>query len=84
MKWLLQQGADAACANEGGSTPLHSAVSHGQSTAAALLVYMGQADPLAQDAYGDTPQGLAGSLGNASIAQHFAIAHYVRDICPIF
>ena len=81
VKWLLQQGADATCHNEGGSTPLHSAVSHGQSMAAELLVYMGWADPLAQDAYGDTPQSLAGSLGHASIAQLFAAAHDVRSLC---
>ena len=77
MQWLLHQGADANCPNQGGSTPLHSAVSHGQSTAAELLVYKGRADPHAEDECGDSPLSLALSLGHRAVASHLALAHKV-------
>ena len=81
VTWLLQQGADANCSNQGGSTPLHSAVSHGQADAVKLLVYMGLADVLAQDECGDTPMGLAQSQGHTALAQTLETAQYVSCVC---
>ena len=81
VTWLLQQGADANCSNQGGSTPLHSAVSHGQADAAKLLVYMGLADVLAEDDCGDTPLGLARSQGHTALAQTLETVQYVSCMC---
>lgn len=81
VTWLLQQGADANCSNQGGSTPLHSAVSHGQANAMQLLVYMGLADTLAEDECGETPMGLAQSQGHTGLAQTLETAQYVSCMC---
>ena len=86
VTWLLQQGADANCRNQGGSTPLHSAMSHGQADAVKLLLYMGRADVFAQDECGDTPMGLAQSQGHTALAQTLQTAQYVSyvylSLCP--
>lgn len=77
VTWLLEQGADADCPNQGGSTPLHSAVNHGQTAAAEVLVYMGQAAVFAEDDCGDTPMALALSKGHTALIQQLETAQYV-------
>ena len=77
VTWLLEQGADANCPNQGGSTPLHSAVNHGQTAAAEVLVYMGQAVVFTEDDCGDTPMGLALSKGHTALTRQLEIAQYV-------
>lgn len=78
VTWLLEQGADADCPNQGGSTPLHSAVNHGQTAAAEVLVYMGQAAVFAEDDCGDTPMALALSKGHTALIQQLETAQYVN------
>ena len=77
--WLLEHGADANSLNQGQSTALHSAASHGQAAAVELLMYMGLASASFKDTNGETPKDVALSAGHQGIAKQIALADHVSE-----
>ena len=69
---LLDAGADVDARDEDGNTPLFRAVfdSRGEGAVIRLLRERG-ADAQAANAHGQTPLGLARSIANVDVAQHF-------------
>ena len=80
--WLLEHGADANSLNQGQSTALHSAASHGQAAAVELLMYMGLASASFKDTNADAPGVVAPSVGHQGIAKQTALAEHVSVVWP--